>query len=126
VSGAFLDGGRLADGTTLEADVCIIGSGAGGAVTAARLAAAGFDVLVVEEGGHHTRADFKMREDINFPMLYQETGARTTRDLALTILQGRAVGGSTVVNWTTSFRTPPHVYEHWRTHHAVRRSTSPR
>lgn len=117
--GAFVDGGTLADGTTLKADVCIIGSGAGGAVTAATLAAAGYEVLVVEEGGHHTRADFKMREDINFPMLYQEAGARATKDLGVTILQGRAVGGSTVVNWTTSFRTPPNVYEHWNKQHAV-------
>ena len=76
-------------------------------------------MLVLEEGGHHTRADFKMREDINYPMLYQESGARATKDLGITILQGRAVGGSTVVNWTTSFRTPPRVYEHWKKEHAV-------
>jgi choline dehydrogenase-like flavoprotein len=117
--GAFIDGRTLTDGAVVKADVCIIGSGAGGAVTAAQLAAAGFDVLVVEEGGHHTRPEFVMREDVNFPMLYQEAGGRTTKDLSLTVLQGRAVGGSTVVNWTTSFRTPDHVYDHWRTQHAV-------
>ncbi|HEX6835400.1 MAG TPA: GMC family oxidoreductase [Polyangia bacterium] len=117
--GAFVDAGTLADGATLSADVVVIGSGAGGAVTACELQRAGFDVIVLEEGGHHTRADFKMREDINYPMLYQEAGARATKDLGLTILQGRAVGGSTVVNWTTSFRTPPHVYEHWKKVHAV-------
>ena len=119
MSGGFSDAGALADGATLSADVVIVGSGAGGAVTAAVLARAGFDVLVLEEGGHHTRADFKMREDINYPMLYQESGARATKDLGVTILQGRAVGGTTVVNWTTSFRTPAHVYEHWKRAHAV-------
>lgn len=118
-AGAFVDGGTLADGTTLKADVCVIGSGAGGAVVAAELAAAGFEVLVVEEGGHHTRADFKMREDINYPMLYQESGSRATKDLGITILQGRAVGGSTVVNYTTCFRTPAYVYDHWKKAHAV-------
>ncbi len=117
--GAFVDASTLADGATLSADVIIIGSGAGGAVTASQLQRAGFDVLVIEEGGHHTRADFKMREDINYPMLYQESGARATKDLGLTILQGRAVGGSTVVNWTTSFRTPPRVYDHWKKVHGV-------
>jgi choline dehydrogenase-like flavoprotein len=117
--GGFVDAGTLADGATLKADVVIIGSGAGGAVTAAELAKAGFDVLVLEEGGHHTRADFKMREDINYPMLYQESGARATKDTGLTILQGRAVGGSTVVNYTTTFRTPPRVYDHWKKAHAV-------
>ncbi len=117
--GAFIDAGTLADGATLQADVVVIGSGAGGAVAACELARAGFDVLVLEEGGHHTRADFKMREDINYPMLYQESGARATKDLGITILQGRAVGGSTVVNYTTCFRTPPHVLDHWQKVHAV-------
>ncbi len=119
MSGSFIDGRTLADGAIVKADVCVIGSGAGGAVTAAQLALAGFDVLVVEEGGHHTRPEFIMREDVNFPMLYQEAGGRMTKDLALNVLQGRAVGGSTVVNWTTSFRTPDAVYDHWRTQHAV-------
>jgi choline dehydrogenase-like flavoprotein len=118
-AGAFVDAGTLADGATLKADVVVIGSGAGGAVVACELQRAGFAVLVLEEGGHHTRADFKMREDINYPMLYQESGARATKDLGLTILQGRAVGGTTVVNWTTSFRTPPRVYDHWKKVHGV-------
>jgi choline dehydrogenase-like flavoprotein len=77
-AGAFVDAGTLADGATLKADVVVIGSGAGGAVVACELQRAGFEVLVLEEGGHHTRADFKMREDINYPMLYQESGARAT------------------------------------------------
>lgn len=118
-AGAFIDAASLADGATLSADVVIIGSGAGGAVAASELQRAGFEVLVVEEGGHHTRADFKMREDINYPMLYQESGARATKDVGVTILQGRAVGGSTVVNYTTCFRTPPAVYDHWKKVHAV-------
>jgi choline dehydrogenase-like flavoprotein len=117
--GEFVDGRSLADGATLDADVCVIGSGAGGAVVAAQLQQAGFKVLVVEEGGHHTKAEFHMREDEAFPMLYQEAGTRATKDLGFTILQGRAVGGSTVVNWTTSFRTPEKVYEHWKRVHGV-------
>src|SRR5260370_4122880 len=105
----FRDAASLADGTVLKTDVCVIGSGAGGAVAAASLQAAGLEVLVVEEGGHHTRAEFHMREDEAFPMLYQDGGGRTTRDLGIAILQGRAVGGGTVVNWTTCFRTPDPV-----------------
>lgn len=113
----FVDGARFTPGE--PPDVCIIGSGAGGAVTAAVLAQAGLSVLVLEEGGKYSKADFKMREDLAFPQLYQEGGLRATKDLAISILQGRAVGGTTVVNWTTSFRTPPEVVEHWRKHHAV-------
>lgn len=116
----FVDGATLADGARLTPDVCIIGSGAGGAVAADVLSRAGLEVLVVEEGGHYTQADFDMREDTAFPHLYQEDGGRSTEDLGIAILQGRSVGGSTTVNWTTCFRTPEHVVEHWATHHGIR------
>jgi choline dehydrogenase-like flavoprotein len=105
--------------SAMRAQVCIVGSGAGGAVAAAVLAAAGLDVLVVEEGGHHSRLDFKMREDPAYPMLYQEDAGRTTEDLGIAILQGRSVGGSTTINWTTCFRTPEDVVDHWGKVHGV-------
>ena len=60
--------------------------------------------------------DFKMREADAYPALYQESAARKTRDKAINILQGRTVGGSTTVNWTSSFRTPPGTLEYWRKH----------
>jgi choline dehydrogenase-like flavoprotein len=110
---SFDDASAFPDGKHLDADVCIIGSGAGGAVMAAQLQNAGLKVLVLEEGGHHTKAEFKMREDQAFPMLYQEGGGRATKDLGIALLQGRTVGGTTVVNWTTSFRTPERVLDHW-------------
>ena len=44
---------------------------------------------------------------------------RATADAGITILQGRTVGGTTVVNWTTSFRTPEDVVAHWKSKHAV-------
>jgi choline dehydrogenase-like flavoprotein len=100
-------------------DVCIVGSGAGGAVAAARLAEMGARVVVLEEGGQFTRDDFKMQEAIAYPQLYQERGQRATTDLAIAILQGRAVGGTTVVNWTTSFRTPDRILSHWAKVHGV-------
>jgi choline dehydrogenase-like flavoprotein len=117
-AGQFLDGIKLSS-RTFKPQVCIVGSGAGGAVAAGVLSQAGFEVLVVEEGGHHTNADFHMREDEAYPMLYQEDGGRATKDLAISILQGRAVGGTTTVNWTTCFRTPDHVVEHWAKVHRV-------
>ncbi|MBA5686774.1 GMC family oxidoreductase [Rugamonas apoptosis] len=105
---ARLDGDR-----TLEADVVIVGSGAGGGVTAEILALAGVKVLIVEEGALKSSKDFKMREADAYPALYQESGARKTRDKGINILQGRTVGGTTVVNWTTSFRTPPGTLNYW-------------
>lgn len=115
----FVDGSKLEGILVARPDVCIIGSGAGGSVTAQVLADAGFDVLVVEEGGHYTKRDFRMREDTAFPQLYQEDGGRSTEDLGIAILQGRSVGGSTTINWTTCFRTPDDVLEHWKKKHGV-------
>ncbi len=103
----------------LTCDVCIVGSGAGGAVLAAELAGMGVDVIVLEEGGYYTRSDFTLHEADAYPMLYQERGMRTTADVAITVLQGRAVGGGTLVNWTTCFRTPEEVLAHWASIHGV-------
>ena len=110
------DASTLGADRTFEADVVVIGSGAGGGVTAEILALAGLKVLIVEEGGLKSSQDFKMREAQAYPALYQESAARKTRDKAINILQGRTVGGSTTVNWTSSFRTPPGTLEYWRKH----------
>lgn len=104
---------------TLECDVCIVGSGAGGAVVAQRLATAGKSVIVLEDGGFHASDTFDLTERNMFARLYQEGGGRATVDQSMSILQGRAVGGTTVVNWTTCFRTPASVMQHWAEHHGV-------
>jgi len=111
-----IDAARLEQDRTLEADVVIVGSGAGGGVTAEILALAGLKVLIVEEGALRSSSDFKMREADAYPSLYQESAARQTLDKGIKILQGRTVGGSTVVNWTSSFRTPPGTLDYWRSH----------
>jgi choline dehydrogenase-like flavoprotein len=111
---AVIDASRLDHDLTLEADVAIVGTGAGGATAAAILARAGQSVVMLEEGGYYTRADFRMREAEAYPSLYQELGARKTKDNAISILQGRCVGGTTVVNWTSSFRIPEQTLAVWR------------
>lgn len=113
------DGSRLENGITLEADIAIVGSGAGGATSAEILSAAGFKVLLIEEGPLRSSRDFDMQEPAAYASLYQEGIGRTSKDGAITILQGRAVGGSTLVNWTSSFRTPAPTLEHWAREHAV-------
>lgn len=95
-------------------DVCIVGSGAGGAVLAAGLAEAGLDVVILEAGPSRTRADFDMTEGKAYASLYQEGMARATTDVAISVLQGRSVGGSTTVNWTSCFRTPERILADWR------------
>jgi len=113
------DGSRLDRDISLEADIAIVGSGAGGATSAEILSAAGFKVLLIEEGPLRSSRDFDMQEPRAYASLYQEGIGRTSKDGAITILQGRAVGGSTLVNWTSSFRTPVPTLEHWAREHAV-------
>jgi len=104
----------------LTCDVCVIGSGAGGAVLAAGLAEAGVDVVILEEGGEYGARDFAvLDESWSLPTLYQERGGRATEDRAITVLQGRSVGGGTTVNWTTCFRTPDRILAHWRDLHGL-------
>ena len=101
---------------TLRCDVAIVGSGAGGGITAELLTAAGLDVVVIEEGPLRSSRDFQQSEAQAYPQLYQESAARKTADKAIAILQGRCVGGSTTVNWTSSFRTPSATLAYWRDH----------
>jgi len=109
-----IDASLLAKDLTLDADVAIAGSGAGGGTAAEILANAGLSVVVLEEGPLRTSNDFRMRESEAYPELYQESAARKTRDKAINILQGRCVGGGTTVNWTSSFRTPPATLAFWQ------------
>ena len=95
-------------------DVAIIGSGAGGGITAELLARAGLKVVIVEEGPLKSSSDFNQREAQAYPELYQESAGRRTEDKGVTILQGRCVGGSTTVNWTSSFRTPSSTLSYWQ------------
>jgi choline dehydrogenase-like flavoprotein len=113
-AGRILTGRDVTSDLDLAADVCVVGSGAGGSVVAARLAERGARVVILEEGGWHPPGSLPLSEEVVYPRLYQEHGQRATADLAITVLQGRTVGGSTAVNWTTSFRTPDRVLAHWR------------
>jgi choline dehydrogenase-like flavoprotein len=100
----------------LECDVAIVGSGAGAGISAELLSAAGLKVLIIEEGALRSSKDFKQLEAEAYPQLYQESANRQTADKAISVLQGRCVGGSTTVNWTSSFRTPPDTLAYWQQH----------
>lgn len=114
------DASTLTSNITLEADIAIVGSGAGGGTAAEILSRAGFNVLIIEEGPLRTSDSFrKMDEAQAYKDLYQEAGGRATSDGAIAILQGRSVGGSTTINWTSSFRTPDNTLLHWADKHQV-------
>ncbi len=113
MNNTHIDASQFTQHQQFDTDIVIIGSGAGGGIAAEQLAQAGFKVLLLEEGAYYTRDDFVMEERWAYPNLYQEGAARKTRDQAIGILQGRTVGGSTTVNWTTSIRTPQPTLDYW-------------
>jgi len=99
--------------TNLSCEVCVIGSGAGGGVAAAVLAGAGKDVLVLEAGDYYDDADFDGAELKGYRRLYSEGGFASTRDHGVGFLAGECLGGGTVVNYCTSFRTPDDIRAEW-------------
>src|SRR4051812_10570206 len=113
------DGARMGMDTRVRADVCVVGTGAGGAVAAARLAEAGFDVAIVEEGGWLRGEDFTEQEGPMTEALYAEKGGRATDDLAIPMLQGRCVGGGTTVNWMIMLRARDAVLDEWADEHGT-------
>ena len=110
----MIDGRSVSADRTLEADVVIIGTGAGGGVSAEILTQRGLKVILIEAGKLMSSDDFTLNEGQAYRDLYQEGAMRATKDAGITILQGRTVGGTTVVNWTSSFRTPSETLRYWQ------------
>jgi long-chain-alcohol oxidase len=105
----------IAQDTTLDCDVCIVGSGAGGGAAAAVLSQAGLDVIVLERGGYYDDADFDGAELAALTQLYSGAPA-ATHDQSVGLIAGSCLGGGTVVNYSTSFRTPDDVRAEWAAH----------
>ena len=94
----------------------MIGTGAGGAPVAKELAEGGMRVAMLEEGERFTTDDFTARPRDMTARLYRDAGqtatARQRPDRAAA--RDAAVGGTTLINSGTCFRTPPPVLEMWR------------
>ena len=100
----------------LSADVCVIGTGAGGAAAAARLTERGVTVIALEAGPRIPAADYTQRERDMLPLLYADAFLRTTANQAIGLLQGRGVGGSTLHNTGLVVPPPAGVLAQWAEH----------
>ena len=101
---------------TIEADVCIVGSGSGGAVVAAVLAERGLDVVVLEAAGYYNESDFAQLELPAYQQMFWRGGPTPTADGNVSLVAGTTLGGGTTINWTNCLRTRPWVREQWAEH----------
>ncbi len=113
-------GRDLEKGFDDKCDVVVVGSGAGGAVVAAKCAEAGLDVVVLEEGGYYAPEEYgKFRPSETMRRLGRESGVFPVANVGdtplISIMQGKCVGGSSVMTGGVCFRIPDEILHQWAT-----------
>jgi choline dehydrogenase-like flavoprotein len=101
------------DAEEIKTDVAIIGSGAAGSVLAYRLAERGREVVLLEGGKHVDPRDFVEDERVQFSRLFADGGMQMSVDSRFQVLQGKCVGGSTVVNNAVCYDLPDRTLQRW-------------
>ncbi len=104
-------GEELDPNETIDCDVVVVGTGAGGAVVGRELAERGYAVAFVEEGDHYRRDAFDGRSIDAYRRFYR--AGLIVGNAPIPVFMGRLVGGSTAINGGTCFRTPPWVLDRW-------------
>lgn len=113
------EGKDLTTDATERCDVAIIGTGCGGASLACRLAEAGYDVVMLEQGGYFTREDFDGRELHMLAKIDGGRGLDASPDLSVNLTYGNNVGGASVHYWADSYRTPRDRLELWTERYGI-------
>ena len=96
-------------------DAIVIGSGAGGAVTAMTLAGAGMSVAVLEEGANVPRREYGKSSPEGMAQLFRRSGMTPILGrVPIGFVEGRCVGGSTDFNSGFWHRAPREVLLSWQ------------
>ena len=121
---SIVEGSRHDGDLAIDADVVVVGSGAGGAVVAAELAEAGQSVVILEEGAHVPPERYgRMRPSENLRHLWRDAGLTFAIGLGdtpvINVMMGQCVGGSSVLTGGVCFRIPDSVMHEWVTEHGL-------
>ena len=85
----IIDGCKIAAGSTIHCDICVIGGGVAGLTLVRELAARGSDVLLLESGGTRSERDTQA--------LYKGVVLNTKNHGALDLYRQRRLGGTSTV-----------------------------
>jgi choline dehydrogenase-like flavoprotein len=104
-----------------KVDAIVVGSGAGGAVAARELARAGRSVIVLEEGDWVPPEEYsRLKPTDMMRRCWREAGLSAAVGIGetpfISVLQGRCVGGSSVLTGGVCFRIPNEVLHEWDRH----------
>src|SRR5690606_5260216 len=91
----------------------VVGSGPGGAVAPYALAAAGHDVVLLEEGPPFGPADFELDGALSMARTMREGGLRFTMGYVMPTMQALALGGGSLVNSAICGRCPEFRLDEW-------------
>lgn len=105
----------------IRTEALVVGSGAGGAITAAMLAEVGVDVLVAEEGPWIEQGKLEPFSIEQLEAQYRNGGLTAALgNPTIAYAEGRCVGGGTEVNSGLYHRIPPDVVERWVREYRIR------
>ncbi|MBI4244892.1 MAG: GMC family oxidoreductase [Planctomycetes bacterium] len=100
--------------TRIKCENLVVGSGAGGAVTAWFLSKKGKDVLLVEEGPFVKMKGEDSSVSNYFPSVWRNGGIIPIFGTAKFVFaEGRCLGGSTMLNSGLIHRIPPDIADEW-------------
>jgi choline dehydrogenase-like flavoprotein len=119
MTGAIIDFSKQAPSQAITTEVCVIGSGSGGATAARMLAEAGHEVVVLEEGRDVVGPERTQRDGPMYDQLYMDRGGRASHDLSVSVLQGRVLGGGGVINTCDVVSIPEGVLHHWAANYGL-------
>jgi choline dehydrogenase-like flavoprotein len=99
----------------MRAEIVVVGSGPGGAITACLLAETGRDVLLIEEGEFLSLDSCEPFSKDEMLQKYRHGGQTVAMGKnKIAYVEGRCVGGGSEINSGLYHRTPPEILERWR------------